>query len=117
STYLRPVLDASGTVRPVRTGRKRRENGPRALCGFLILGMRGSPCVFKFLLMHRGGEPVEPAAFITAVPNWHEGETLMGGGGKQFRILGINDAINVEGLEELYERGINGIWMVESVDG
>src|SRR4051812_39597359 len=32
---------------------------------------------------------------------------------KQFRIVGINDEIDVDGLEELYNRGINGIWMVE----
>ena len=31
----------------------------------------------------------------------------------EFRILGINDEIDVEGLEELYERGINAIWTVE----
>jgi hypothetical protein len=37
-------------------------------------------------------------------------------GGKEFRILGINDEIDVEGLEELYERGINAIWMVEPAD-
>jgi hypothetical protein len=33
--------------------------------------------------------------------------------GGRFRIVGINDEIDVEGLEELYDRGINGIWMVE----
>jgi hypothetical protein len=37
----------------------------------------------------------------------------MVGRGKRFRILGINDQIGVEGLEAPYERGINGIWMVE----
>jgi len=54
--------------------------------------------------------------FVTAVPNWSEGETFMVAGGKRFRILGINDEIDAEGLEELYERGINGIWMVEPAD-
>jgi hypothetical protein len=44
---------------------------------------------FKFLLMLRGGEPPDPACFVTAVPNWHEGETFMVAGGKRFRILGI----------------------------
>jgi hypothetical protein len=36
-------------------------------------------------------------------------------GGKQFRFIGINDEVDVEGLAELYERGINGIWMVEPI--
>jgi hypothetical protein len=53
---------------------------------------------------------------VTAVPNWSVGETFMVAGGKQFRIVGINDEVDVAGLEELYERGINGIWMVEPVD-
>jgi hypothetical protein len=53
---------------------------------------------------------------VTAVPNWPVGETFLVAGGKQFRILGINDDIDVEGLKELYERGINGIWMLDPVD-
>jgi hypothetical protein len=53
--------------------------------------------------------------FVTAVPNWHESETFMVAGGKQFRILGINDENDVEGLEELYERGMNGIFVVEPI--
>ena len=43
------------------------------------------------------------------------GEEFMVAGLKRFRILGINDDIAVQGLEELYERGINGIWIVEPV--
>src|SRR5690242_14672723 len=36
STYSRPVLDARGTVRPVRHGRKPFENGPAAFCEFFF---------------------------------------------------------------------------------
>jgi hypothetical protein len=36
--------------------------------------------------------------------------------GGRFRTLGINDEIDDEGLEELYERGINGTWMVEQAE-
>jgi hypothetical protein len=64
--------------------------------------------VFRYLLRLPDGEPADPAAFVTAVPNWSVGETFMVAGGKQFRIVGINDEIDVEGLEELYERGITG---------
>jgi hypothetical protein len=72
-------------------------------------------CVFKFLLMLADGEPTDPAAFVTAVPNCGVGEEFMVAGVQRFRIVGINDEIDVEGIEELYERGINGIWMVEPV--
>ena len=41
------------------------------------------------------------------------GETFMVGGGKQFRIVAKGE--NLEELEELYERGIHGLWIVESV--
>lgn len=69
--------------------------------------------MFKYLLVLPDGDPPDPAAFVTAVPNWSVGEEFMVAGGKRFRILGINNDIDVDGLEELYERGINGIWMVE----
>jgi hypothetical protein len=69
--------------------------------------------VFKYLLVLPDGQPPDPAAFVTAVPNWGVGEEFMVSRGGRFRILGINEEIDVEGLEELYERGINGIWMVE----
>jgi hypothetical protein len=77
---------------------------------------RRSAPVFKYLLMLPDGEPCDPAAFVTAVPSWSVGETFMVAGGKQFRIVGINDEIDAEGLEELYERGFNGIWIVEPVN-
>jgi hypothetical protein len=35
--------------------------------------------------------------------------------GDRYRIVAINDEIDVDGLEELYDRGINGIWMVEAI--
>ena len=68
---------------------------------------------FKYLLVLPDGEPPDPAAFVTAVPNWSVGEEFMVAGLERFRILGINDEIDVVRLEELYERGINGIWVVE----
>jgi hypothetical protein len=73
--------------------------------------------MFKYLLVLRDGQPPDPAAFVTAVPNWRIGEEFMVAGLKRFRILGINDEIDREGLEELYNRGINGIWMMEAIAG
>ena len=66
---------------------------------------------FKYLLVLPDGEPPDPAAFVTAIPNWGVGEEFMVAGLKRFRILDINDEIDADGLE----RGINGIWMVEPV--
>ena len=72
--------------------------------------------MFKYLLAVPDGQPPDPAAFVTAIPNCTVGETFMVARGKQFRILGINDDIDVDGLEELYERDFHGIWVVEPVD-
>jgi hypothetical protein len=36
--------------------------------------------------------------------------------GSEFRILDINTDMTDDQLEELYSRGINGIWTVEPVD-
>jgi hypothetical protein len=69
--------------------------------------------VFKYLLRLPDGQPPDPAAFVTAVPNWGVGEQFMVSKGDRYRILAINSEIDAEGLEELYVRGINGIWMVE----
>jgi hypothetical protein len=65
---------------------------------------------FKYLLVQPDGEPADPAAFLTAVPNWSVGEEFMVSNGDRYRIVAINNEIDVEGLEDLYERGINGIW-------
>jgi hypothetical protein len=51
-----------------------------------------------------------------AIPNWRVGEKFMLGDGSRFRILGINTEVDVDGLEELYERGINDIWTVEPAE-
>jgi hypothetical protein len=38
------------------------------------------------------------------------------GDGSRFRILSMNTDMSDEQLEELYSRGINGIWTVASVE-
>jgi hypothetical protein len=75
------------------------------------------PYGFKFFLITADGEPPEPATvFVTAVPNWRVEEEFMLADGSQFRIVGINNDVDADGLDELYERGINAIWMVEPVE-
>ena len=37
-------------------------------------------------------------------------------GRKLFRIVAVNDGIDNAGLDELYERGVNGVWMVEPTE-
>ncbi|MDP9226457.1 MAG: hypothetical protein M3P18_21985 [Actinomycetota bacterium] len=61
--------------------------------------------MFRFLLMLEI-QPNDPGAFVTAVPNWTVGETLMTGRGQQWRVLVIQTEIN----EELVDAGVNGIW-------
>lgn len=61
--------------------------------------------MFRFLLMLEDGEPHDPSAFVTAVPNWTVGETFMTGRGQQWRVLAIQMEIN----EELVDAGFNGI--------
>jgi hypothetical protein len=69
--------------------------------------------VFRNLLVLPDGEVNDPAVFITPVPNYDVGETFMLGDGSQFRILDINTNMTDDQLEELYSRGMNGIWAVE----
>jgi len=70
--------------------------------------------VFKYLLALPDGQPPDPAVFVTAIPNWRVGETFTVGGVKQFRIVAKGE--DLDELEELYERGIHGFWVVEPVD-
>jgi len=67
--------------------------------------------VFKYLLALPDGQPPDPAVFVTAIQNWQVGEVFMVGGGKQFRIVARGQ--DLDELEELYERGIHGLWVVE----
>ena len=67
--------------------------------------------MFRSLLVDRDGEPTDPAAFVTAVPNWSEGELITVGAGEQLRILATQPDIDVE----LIEQGFNGTLVVEPV--
>jgi hypothetical protein len=74
------------------------------------------PYGFKYLLVTPDGEPHNPAAFVTAIPNWKTGEVLTLGDGQRLRIVHINLDLDDDRLEELYERGINGMWIVEPTE-
>jgi hypothetical protein len=65
--------------------------------------------VFKFFLVDEHGDGQDPAGFLTAVPNWTVGETLLVGDGRRFRILGIRTEL----LPEMLDAGFNGIFVVE----
>src|SRR5580765_4510144 len=49
--------------------------------------VRRSWHVFRYLLRFADGEPVDPPAFVVAVPNWSVGETFTVSSGETFRIL------------------------------
>jgi hypothetical protein len=65
----------------------------------------------RFLLVDRDGQTTNPAAFVTAVPNWSESEVLTLGDGQSLRIVHINLELDEDALEQLYEQGINRIWV------
>jgi hypothetical protein len=70
------------------------------------------PLVFRYLLVLPDGAPTLPVAvLVTAVPHWKVDEVCMTGSGDRYRIL----AIDTEVHEELAERGINGMFVVEPV--
>jgi hypothetical protein len=72
--------------------------------------------MFRFLLVLPNGTPLDPAVFVTVIPNWRVGEECMLGDGSRFRILDMNRNMSDGQLEELYSSGIDGIWMVEPAD-
>jgi hypothetical protein len=65
--------------------------------------------VFRFLLRLADGDPNDPPALVTAVPNWTVGDTFLTGRGDEWRILAIETEID----DELVEEGFNGVFTVE----
>lgn len=45
--------------------------------------------MFTFKLIHTDGTPAEPPQFVTAVPNWQEGDTFLLRPGRVLRIVSI----------------------------
>jgi hypothetical protein len=64
--------------------------------------------MFRYLLKLTDGEPNDPAAFVTAVPNWNVGEIIPLGRGEELRVLAIETDI----ADELIDAGFNGIFVV-----
>jgi hypothetical protein len=67
--------------------------------------------LFRFFLVDAHGQVLDPAGFITAVPNWSVGETFLLGHGERLRILEIKTEID----EEFVAAGFNGIFTVEPI--
>jgi hypothetical protein len=70
--------------------------------------MRGSRCVFRFLLKLEDGEPYDPSVFVTVIPSWSVGETFLVTAHQRLRILAVDDDLD----DELAERGINAVFTV-----
>jgi hypothetical protein len=45
--------------------------------------------MFTFRLIQTDGTPADPPQFVTAVPNWHEGNTFLLRPGRVLRIVSI----------------------------
>jgi len=67
------------------------------------------PVGFRYLLVLANGEPADPAAFVTANPQWNPGDRFAAGDGSRWRIVAIeanmSDAVEFDAL-----------WTVERLD-
>jgi hypothetical protein len=66
----------------------------------------------RYLLMLRGGEPPDPAAFVTTVPELVGRRDVHGRRRQAVPDRRRKRPGRRRWLEDLYERGINAIWMV-----
>jgi hypothetical protein len=63
--------------------------------------------------MLEDGEPADPAAFITVIPTWREGDEFLAGENLQrFRILGIAPVDEGDEMQETFV----AFWLVEPVE-
>ncbi len=64
---------------------------------------------FRYLLSLPNGEPADPAAFVTANPQWQAGDPFTAGDGSRWRIVAIepNESAAVE---------FDALWTVEPLD-
>jgi hypothetical protein len=67
--------------------------------------------VFRYVLLLPDGEPHDPAALVSMIPNWTVGETFTLADGESVRILAIDTDMN-----EVLRRRFDGVFMVEPVD-
>jgi len=65
---------------------------------------------FRFALFLEDDELADPAVFVTATPDWHEGDVFMPRGGERFRIVAIEPTMD----DEL---PFHATWTVEPVPG
>jgi hypothetical protein len=65
-------------------------------------------------LVLEDGEPADPGVFVTAIPEWREGDEFLAGSELQrFRILAIDRTMDREEARNTF----NAVWVVEPVDG
>ena len=62
---------------------------------------------FKYKLVLEDGTPADPATFVTAVPTWREGDTVLIRPGFEFEIVAINESAG----------DANGTWTVAPLGG
>lgn len=53
--------------------------------------------MFTYRLILEDGSPFDPPEFVTAVPNWKEGETFLLRPGHVYRIVEVRPAEDVHG--------------------
>ena len=68
------------------------------------------PIGFRYALYLEDGEPADPVAFVTATPQWREGDRFMPRGGQPFRIVRIEPSLDEAAM-------FDAVWVVESLPG
>ncbi len=63
----------------------------------------------RYLLVLANGEPADPAAFVTANPQWNLGDPFTAGDGSRWRIVAIEP--NLSDAAEF-----DALWTVEPLD-
>ncbi len=88
---------------PVKSQRTIRVPAPNRLEGHMGIG-------FKYLLVDRDGEPRDPGSFVTATPQWNDGDSFAARDGSRWRIVSTR-AMTLDD-----HTPFDGVWVVEPLD-
>jgi hypothetical protein len=69
---------------------------------------------YCFALLVEGGQPADPPGFLTAIPEWREGDEFLAGEQlARFRILGIAPVTH---LDDPAAEFFDAFWLVQPVE-
>jgi hypothetical protein len=65
---------------------------------------------FRYLLALENGEPADPPGFVTAVPDWRPGMTLVASSGQLFKILAVEVETEADESHERWSSSRRAGW-------